>query len=171
MVSPSSTVRTFYTEMTSFRPCACQCQTRKETKGVSAPPPPPPCVAFRYSRANVLRTAAEIKFKTKRRVFFKTFLTKSKTMHNLVKCSRGSVNTQNVPRGQQATARPREGRRGSATWKSLRRDLGTKLPPFHCVRARVRAEGELAGTRQHVPARGPRSRWSVDARIASSSQT
>lgn len=92
-------------------------------------------------------------------------------MHNLVKCSRGSVNTQNVPRGQQATARPREGRRGSATWKSLRCDLGTKLPPFRCVRARVRAEGELAGTRQHVPARGPRSRWSVDARIASSSQT
>lgn len=41
VVSPSSTVRTFYTEMTSFRPCACQCQTRRETKGVSAPCPRP----------------------------------------------------------------------------------------------------------------------------------
>lgn len=41
VVSPSSTVRTFYTEMTSFRPCACQCQTCRETKGVSAPCPRP----------------------------------------------------------------------------------------------------------------------------------
>lgn len=66
--------------MTSFRSCACPCQTRRETKRVSSPAHPTSArhgaLLCGYGTANVLQTAAEIKFKTKRRDFLKTFLTK-----------------------------------------------------------------------------------------------